>query len=162
MLVYFHVSSSLVMLGMVTLTQLFAHEIQATPPSLSENESLKLPKKIINFVLSFTFLSLKHLKSMLKSQMVQLSQMVIKLSSHRWCTNIWQNISSLCHQYICVIYFQTTQIRRTRGHDTYGTNTLQRHCKTVRGKPWSWVPYKGYWQLPTSNKLHDVPDIQRK
>ena len=45
MLVYFHVSSSLVMLGMVTLTQLFAHENQATPPSLSENESLKLPKK---------------------------------------------------------------------------------------------------------------------
>ena len=57
MLVYFHVSSSLVMLGMVTLTQLFAHENQATPPSLSENESLKLPKKITNFVLSFVSLS---------------------------------------------------------------------------------------------------------
>ena len=57
MLVYFHVSSSLVMLGMVTLTRLFAHENQATPPSLSENESLKLPKKITNFVLSFVSLS---------------------------------------------------------------------------------------------------------
>ena len=57
MLVYFHVYSSLVMLGMVTLTQLFAHENQATPPSLSENESLKLPKKITNFVLSFVSLS---------------------------------------------------------------------------------------------------------
>ena len=45
------------MLGMVTLTQLFAHENQATPPSLSENESLKLPKKITNFVLSFVSLS---------------------------------------------------------------------------------------------------------
>ena len=57
MLVYFHVSSSLVMLGMVTLTQLFAHENQATPPSLSENESLKLPKKIINFVVFHVSLS---------------------------------------------------------------------------------------------------------
>ena len=109
------------------LDTFFADENQATPSSLLENGSLKLPKKKSEIypVFLITILSLKHLKSMLKLRMVQLSL----TCSNQHILKYFVTMPPTHLRHIFPVFLD-----RSNAQTYYGIDTLQKVRKTKRIK----------------------------